>query len=422
MPVAPFTPEHPFAGYESISEPIGSADDFGTPEPASGEVLSHNAQGPTALGPAAAMTAFLRKYGLPSISPEDVTVQQALESGMANFGIDTTDPAIQAILEDPELQRMVAASIDPDNPRADEYSNRLTGLYAGLAQQYGATVPTEYDLAVQQYGFEQPGQMTTTTVQPTGDIGIGGSLGGFAKPPKPGQLPKAAAQTSETGAKMFPNGVIVDPNTPGSTGMPAVYFPENDPKVAGSQAWLIRANRTWGPDQVKSQVAELIKFGYLDKQFKNVKTMSIEVMTALKNFHTARYALGNGKPIAQGAAAAGGGTGGLAPEENLRNIRAGLTQEVRNQYQRVFGDDPKPAELKEWTEFVIRAGNTLQKAKGLPTATAASEAVAQVAERMEKLPSAKWDDQIAQEQEENTQMRDGLTTAAAATSGILGWG
>lgn len=416
-----------FGGY---NEPIGSGDDYGpdNPAPVAGlQAPSPRPQSPAPGGPAAAMAQFLRQYGLTEISAEEVTIQQAIESGLSQAGADVNDPAVAALMEDPELHRMVAASMDPDNPQNDAYSNRLIGLYASVAQQYGGAPATDYQMALQAYGFEDPNAPKPPPVQPSATYGIGGALGASANMQKAAKIKAGAemrAQKTSSGAKMFPNGVIVDPNQIGASGMPQVFFPENDAKVAGSQAWIIKANKTWGPDQVQQQVQELIKYGYLDKQYKGSKTMSIEVMTALKNFHTARYALGNGKPVPMGPQAAGAGGGGLTPEENLRNIRASLTQEVRNQYQVVFGPDyePKPAELKQWTEFVIRAGNKLQQTKGLSTATAAQEAMAQATARMEKQPAAEWDEQIAEEQGENTQMRDGLIAAAGATSGIIGWG
>lgn len=335
-----------------------------------------------------------------------------LDNMIIAAGGDPDDPAFQQILQTSPMVRQMAMKAFSDSPDAAKYRAALGTVLKSVAVDHpGPYTPTGYEEAMARYGFDTP--------VPKGSIGIGASaLGTTAGGGAVGM------QKSPEGGRMYPNGVIFDPMNPLTGGQPAVLFPEGDASVAGSSAWLAKVQRTWGPEQVNAQVQELVKYGYLPKEYRKTKVLSVGIIEKLREFHQNRYAYGNGRPVQSdefGApGSAGAADGGI--EMNLRSVRAGIAEGVRGQYQRVFGDDPRPAELKEWTEFVIRMGNQMQRGqKGLTAAAASSEALARAGQRMEKAPAAKWDDQIAEEQEENTQLRDGLATAAAATSGIIGW-
>lgn len=359
-----------------------------------------------AMGPNQALQWANEQLGLTPVS--DINQLTAI---VENAGADPNDPEVLAAMQSQPVQILYQGAFG-GGPRQTEFRTNLFSWAASLAQSHpGVYQPNQYEQKVDQFGWDEPvpkGMLGIAAATPSGVTVGGGAVG---------------VQKSPTGAKMFQNGVIFDPNETTMTGGPLVLFPEGDGSVAGSSAWLAKVQKNWSPDQIQAQTKELIKYGYLPKEYSKAKTLSVPMIQALREFHTNRYAYGNGRPVASDKyGGPAGGPEGI--EQNLRQVRAGMAEGVKGQMQRVFGPDYTPSkdEIKEWTEFVIRMGNQMQRTKGMSAASASAEAMARAGQRLENMPGAQFDEDLMREEQENTQLRDGLATAAAATAGVIGWG
>jgi hypothetical protein len=124
---------------------------------------------------------------------------------------------------------------------------------------------------------------------------------------------------------------------------------------------------------------------------------------------------GNVLPLAPGAP---GAKPERPPAFDLHQMTASIQNQVQQQFQSIYGQDPTDEELKSWTNRIIQIGMGLQHggdATRMSPDAALSEAEARAARSIVNSPTGAAAIQHAQE---NTTLHDALTTAIAATRGL----
>lgn len=321
-----------------------------------------------------------------------------LDNMLAQAGVDTSAPEVQAFIR----------TIPDDLP-----VEVLRFYMAQLAQNYPSVPVTDYALALDESGFE--------AAIPLAPAARGLAAYGMT----PEDVRRLAGRNFEvqpdTGWIQYANGVLVDPTVPiGSAG--GVYFdPGSD--AAGSPAWLQKVQSSWSPEKVAEWRKRLFDYGFLSQEQAKVKGVDAMLLTALSSYHIIRYQ-NFGKPIATDLATAGGAG---ADKFNLtaRDFQQQIQNDVREQYRRVFGDDPSDAELREWSQFVTNSAMKAQRRferKGATPSSALSLAATEAEERLvagfETSPEAEI---IAEaNSDESTRLRDAFAQAARVSAALGG--
>ncbi|HXF73154.1 MAG TPA: hypothetical protein VNO79_11150 [Actinomycetota bacterium] len=316
--------------------------------------------------------------GLPS--PQDVDLEAMLRAA----GVDTSEPAVQ---------QFIAAMRNQDLDPAI-----LQAYVAMLAEKYPAVPVTAYAQALELSGFTRPPIVAGVTT-PSELQGV---------PAESVLTPgERFVQHPETGWLMFRNGVLVNP-ADGS-----VVFEPNS-MAPGSPNWLQRVQETWSDEQVMSWKKRLAEFGYLTEEQAKTKGIDQAFLEGLQQYHIDRYR-NFGKPVPRDLSGQAGGAGDFAL--TARDFQAQIRGDVREQFRRVFGNDPSDAELEEWTRFVTQTALRLQKrferrgaSPEAALSLAATEAEERFIERLETSPEATF---LRESTEENTRLRDALAAAAA---------
>lgn len=229
--------------------------------------------------------------------------------------------------------------------------------------------------------------------------------------------PVPAAQKSRqyamvNGVFYWKNGVIASPGGGGSS--PSIMYDPNRGNVPGSPGWMIHIQKTWTTEQAQNWRTQLNKLGYgLAKK----GGMDQNLLAATQAYYQSKYLNGgNITPVDSKGAGTGGPT--RTPPLDLHQLQASIQNQVQQQYQSIFGQDPKPAELQSWTQFIINTGMQLQQGgprQSLSPDAALSEAEARAARQITTSPAGStW----IQNQQENTSLHDALTSAIAATRGL----
>ena len=350
-----------------------------------------------------ALQAALKKLG---IDEGDVSVADYDEmiAQLRAMGVDVDDPDVLAALEDPGI------TLSWKN-RPQDFSR----FALGLQQAFPAQDLTSYQQAQAAYRVED---IQTAFDTPEGvSFGEAGPYSIFGHefdvnlpPATPGKGTDYEVQ-QDTGAYVYRNGVIADPNTG------ELFYPAgtDSAKVTGSAAWLLNAQTTWTPEQIKAQKSKLVQFGYLAKGSLKGTGWTLLLESALKRFYDDRY-LHGGIPSVLDPELGGFGSGGTEGGTfvNLRQIHGAIQQDVRSQYLAMFGEEPTQPELSRWVEFVVRTGNKLQRLNSAAPSAAGSEASARMGNAMQSTPAG----QFAQDQQENTELRDSFIAAAQAGRAI----
>lgn len=364
-----------------------------------------------------ALTEWLARYGQTpayrGAAAKQMTVPQFLEQ-LSALGIDTTDPAVQNLAHTVDIDALV----------------RTPGSFGALLQVLKVSYPSlqqaSYQQALSAYGFPvpDPGKVISPDWRMGGDTLLSGTI---AAPPVVGPTAPPVTETAyskaldiygtptaaggdyvtqpKTGALMYKNGVIADPNSKN------VYYPS--PATPGSPGWLIAAQRTWGDKQIAEWRQRLTELHYLPKDAGKGKAKGWDEMLrqAISNYYQAKYLNGGiVQPLPPG--------GGQADQiENLHAARATIAQDVRQQFQSVFGQDPSSDELASWTRWAISLGNKLQRQTSISGAGAASaEPVARATERMQQSGAGQFQERRLQE---NTSLHDSIIAAVQATQAVL---
>jgi len=147
------------------------------------------------------------------------------------------------------------------------------------------------------------------------------------------------------------------------------------------------------------------------------------LLTALQSYHVIRYQ-NFGKPIATDLAAVGG-PGEDEFDLTARDFQAQIRNDVREQYRRVFGDDPSDAELSEWSQFVTNSAVRAQKRferRGATPSSALSLAATEAEERLvSRIEGSAQAELLAEaNSDESTRLRDALSQAARVSAAFGG--
>lgn len=331
--------------------------------------------------------------------------QGDLRSMLEQAGVDVEAPEVQLYIQTTQ------AAVD-----AGSLDTNLVALQAqALAEKYPSTPVTAYTDALAASGFGDEPYPAPRTVPVGGAPQLRTEIG-MQQVPVPGQ-PRFQEQ-EETGWIRYANGVLVPAGAPlGTTpgAVSVIYDPAS--KAPGSGAWQREVVSQWGPDKVAEWRKRLIEFGYLPKEAKKGGA-DATFMNALALYHNNRY-INGGKPIAVDASASAGGAD--RPKlVNLEDFQAQIRNDVREQYQRVYGIRPTDGEVQQWSDYIIRQGMDLQrkfrrKYDSPMTDTAATEAEERFIEKIESTPQAQF---LRESEEENTRLRDTFERMAQVTASL----
>jgi hypothetical protein len=310
------------------------------------------------------------------------------ENMLKAAGVDMDAPEVQVL-----LQNM--------SPTALQNESLLQAFAGQLAARYPDAPSTLYSQALEASGF---GGAYVPTLNPQAQPGS----------PAPLSQPKLRTQP-ETGWIQYANGVLVDPS------QGAVIFDPSS-SAPGSPKWQREVVSSWSGSKILEWRDRLHEYGYLAKEQTKSDSVDTTFLAALQAYHQARY-LNGGKAIASDVAGLIDGTGGTKPPlVNFRETRAQFENDVREQYQRIFGQEPSDGELQTWTDFVIRKGMELQKkfrnqGQGSPAGMGATEAEERMIQALETSPQAQF---LQDSEEENTALRDSLSRAISVTQSLAG--
>lgn len=116
------------------------------------------------------------------------------------------------------------------------------------------------------------------------------------------------------------------------------------------------------------------------------------------------------KPLPYEAAAAG-----LVEEAFVLPTGASIRNDIRAQFQVVFGDDPTDDELEHWEKFIKRSARKLHRTKGFDSAAAAMGATDEFVEEFVYSPQATY---FERDEQENTELRDSLAAVSQAVAAM----
>ncbi len=213
----------------------------------------------------------------------------------------------------------------------------------------------------------------------------------------------------ETGFQIFGNGTIVTPDSQ------VVFDPSQ--QAPGSEQWVRAIQGNWTEEQVMEWRGRLVNMGYLDPAEKKVRGFNAPFLSALREYHQQRYVNG-------GNALPWSGDGKLGPNAGLplfdyNDIAAQVRNSVSAQLEQYYGNVPDEAEVRRWSQFVLREATDLQKRfRRKDVSSYSSAALGEAEERF--IDDIRQDTQPFREAiEENTSLRDSLRSAAQVASGLV---
>ena len=329
----------------------------------------------------------VQRAGLPE--PESVDLELMLRQA----GVDVDEPAVRQF-----IQAVRGQDLDP----------AILQLYvAMLAERYPAVPVTAYAEALELSGFNRPPIVAGVTTP--------SELRGMLPSWSVLTPTERFVQHPDTGWLMYRNGVLVNP-ADGS-----VVFEPNS-MAPGSPNWILHVQESWSDEQVARWRQRLHEFGYLTKEQAKVKGIDQAFLDALRSYHVARYRnFGRAVPVDLAEPGAGAASDFAL---TARDFQAQIRGDVREQFRRVFGNDPSEAELEEWSRFVTQTALRLQKRferRGASPETALSLAATEAEERfigrLEGSPEAEF---LRGSVEENTRLRDALQSAVIVSRSLAG--
>lgn len=269
-------------------------------------------------------------------------------------------------------------------------------------------VATQWSAALSDSGFE-----TQDVFQPTSPMGY--KLAAMEGMPPRSFAPEYVTQ-EESGWIQFKSGVLVNP-ADGSV----IYKPGTN--APGSPTWMTNARETWSEERINEERAKLIKLGYLDPAAKKGPwdTGPGSIEEALGMFHYQRYL--HGGDVVPMAGAEGSS---LKSQMGLtaRDFDAQIRNDVREQFTRVYGDEPSEEELRTWSDFITKTSLKLQRkyirkdvSPGEARAAAATEAEERFIEKIEQSPEAVY---LRENYQENTRLRDSIEQGVIVANSLMG--
>ena len=347
--------------------------------------------------------------GEPAGSPAQDRAKDQFDQSLEKAGIsnpnETGGNLLQALsglpinTNDPELQRLAQTTQQQYN--AGVIDEQMVALIAsGVASNPKYLKTSPYLEKLELAGFDGP-----YSQDPLSQYGPGATAvrEGGVVPPK---LPPF--RESDQGWIQFANGVLVGPNGE------VEVDPTSDAPL--SPSWQ-RGIKDWSPEKIKEWKNTLVKYGYLTKDQAKSAEVTTGFIGALRLYHQNRY-LNGGEPIANDDPASAG------PERpkpvDLEDFSAQIRNDVREQYERIYGQQAGDGEVEMWSNYIIRQGMQMQrrnirKYDTADTSGAAAEAEERFIEKLEHTPQARL---LRESEEENTQMRDTFTRMAQVTDSL----
>lgn len=370
----------------------------GGSDEASGEDTSFDIVLPSSQGPVTqtrtgtAYGSLAERYGLPALGElGEVSPATEMESLLIQAGINVEDPTVRGLLTEPAFQEILQGENAP-------------GMFTFLKETYPATPTTAYDEAVVASGFDQ---ITPFTPAARGLAESGSSIAEFRRSTKNYQ------ENPDTGWIRYPNGVLVSPDGQ------VAFDPTSE--APGSLKWQREVVTGWDTAQVTQWADRLAEFGYLSKdQAKKVTSDDPTFLNALQSYHIGRYVYG--KPVSGELSGAGAAGSEKPPLVDFEEMQAQTRNFVREQYRRVYGEDPTDGEVAAFSDAITRQAMSLQKRfrrQEMPgfSGMAATEAEERFVERLEGSPEAEF---LRESEEENTRLRDSLQQAVVVTNSLAG--
>lgn len=146
---------------------------------------------------------------------------------------------------------------------------------------------------------------------------------------------------SATGKLLYKSGVIVDLVNGGAP----IFQDPNDPTIQGSPAWLRRVQETWDENKVGVWRKRLANQGY---EIESKGGISQPFLNALRDYHWNRYFnYGKAVPVADRPT--------FKEEARAVYTRHDAENDARATYIEVFGDDPRPEEVKRFADGYLGA-------------------------------------------------------------------
>lgn len=207
----------------------------------------------------------------------------------------------------------------------------LAGDAPQLAAAAEASIPGSETSLYRQAQAQYPDAVASATSPiPEG----GGLMAAFSYVPKGNEY----AVGGETGAITYKSGVIADPATE------SVFFPPNDPTVAGSPAWLRKVQDDWSDEKIEKWRRKLSVAGY---QVDPSGGYAKDLKDALEEYHHYRY-LNYGKPMKLRDG---------VQEARVRDVYDPVETraDIANVLQTVFQDEPTEAEVEQFMPAVHKA-------------------------------------------------------------------
>jgi hypothetical protein len=317
-----------------------------------------------------------------------------LTSLLVQAGVDVTETFVQRWIQ----------TVPDDLP-----VETLQFYIAQLAEKYPAVPVTQYSQALEASGFN-----AAPIVAPAarGLAAMGLTTEEVRKAAVSGQNFDV---NPDTGWVIYSNGVLVNP-ADGTV----MFDPTSS--APGSPNWLQKV-QGWDESKVSEWRSRLYDQGWITKEQAKIKGVDQVFLDSLRSYHVARYQ-NFGKAVPTDLSAIGG-----PGEEEFRltakDFQQQIQNDVREQYRRVFGDDPSDAELREWSEFVTHSAMKAQKRferKGATPSSALSLAATEAEERLvagfETSPEAEL---LAEaNSDENTRLRDAFAQAARVSAALGG--
>lgn len=330
--------------------------------------------------------AAVEAAGVPVTDPNEIISAEQFEDLLRRYGAD---------VDASEIQVVIAAAPAMSYERAD-------GLAQALAVQYPSSAQTQFANVLELSGFGTlPVQLGVTT--PSEVAGL---------PPEARVAGASYTRHPETGWLAYGEGVLANPDTGEVTWDPNSTAP-------GTSLWLKDVQETWGEEQVLDWRKRLHGYGYLSKDEVKATSVDARFLAQLQQYHLDRYT-NFGKAIPTDLA--GMAAADKPPLVNFEDFQAQTRNDVREEYRRVFGEDPTDGEVEVFSSMIIRKGMELQRKyrrKGYSnySGLAATEAEERFIERLEQSPEAVF---LNESEEENTRLRDALEQAVIVTNSLGG--
>ena len=346
--------------------------------------------GPTATG-APPVSTHQPGPPVPGATPASSEWRKQAEEYLRGLGVDISGLEVQGAL----------AVFDVSAPFFDQQPALFDVVLGGVVselQSKGIIIQTLYQQAQELSGFGETKPVVMGATTPSEVRGVA---------PGVTTVPGLPIEQERTGWLQYPSGILVDPTAPlGSTN--AVYFPAGS-KAPGSFGYFQDA-QGWSQEKINEWRARLVELGYLGKDAKK-GAYDVQLQMALQKYHTIKYQNGGKELALEGTKAA---EAGVTPF-NFEQIQGQIRNDIRGQWQRIYGEDPTETELQEMQDFVINTSHKLYQRGQLAPSQAAAEAEERFVERLEQSPEAQF---VIQNQEENTQLRDSILRAVMVAQGM----